>query len=140
MVGTDQVMSLSAGQEEADRIAERIGQRMDFSAGVSGISCVAGRAFTDLRQGDLAAFLIQLLEAVKAVPAVPHDLASLTDVAELLGQLAGRQLLDRLAIQVTAPCLGASSLASPRSSVDLPQPLGPTSAVILPLGIDSDRF
>jgi hypothetical protein len=25
-------MSLSAGQEEADRIAERIGQRMDFSA------------------------------------------------------------------------------------------------------------
>jgi hypothetical protein len=32
VVGTDQVMSLSAGQEEADRIAERIGQCMDFRA------------------------------------------------------------------------------------------------------------
>ena len=30
MVGADQIMCLSAGQEEADRVAERIGQGVDF--------------------------------------------------------------------------------------------------------------
>jgi hypothetical protein len=32
VVGTDQVMRLSAGQEEVDRIAERIGQDVNFGA------------------------------------------------------------------------------------------------------------
>src|SRR5206468_10780324 len=36
---------------------------------------------------DLAAFVVQLLKAVEAVPAVAHDLASLGHVAELLGKL-----------------------------------------------------
>ena len=40
----------------------------------------------DLLQRQLAAFIVQLLEAVKAVAAVPHHLAGLADVAELLGQ------------------------------------------------------
>jgi hypothetical protein len=39
----------------------------------------------ELLQRDLAAFLVQLLEA--AVAAVAHDLAGLADAAELLGQL-----------------------------------------------------
>src|SRR5438105_6610935 len=34
----------------------------------------------------LAAFIVQLLEPVEAVPAIPQHLAGLTDVAELLGQ------------------------------------------------------
>src|SRR6185312_432826 len=38
-------------------------------------------------QGDLAAFVVQLLKAIEAVPAVAHDLASLGHVAELLGKL-----------------------------------------------------
>jgi len=42
---------------------------------------------TDLLQGQLATFVIQLLEAIKAVTALPHDLAGLADIAELLGQL-----------------------------------------------------
>ena len=40
----------------------------------------------DLLQRQLAAFVVQLLEPVEAVAAVPHHLAGLADVAELLGQ------------------------------------------------------
>jgi hypothetical protein len=40
-----------------------------------------------LLQGKFAAFVVQFLEAVEAVPAVAHHLAGLADVAELLGQL-----------------------------------------------------
>ncbi len=32
MIGAGQVMRLAAGQEEADRVAERIDQGMDFGA------------------------------------------------------------------------------------------------------------
>ena len=41
----------------------------------------------DLLQRQLAAFVVQLLEAVKAVAPIAHHLAGLADVAELLGQL-----------------------------------------------------
>jgi hypothetical protein len=44
-------------------------------------------ALGDLRQGDLAALLVKLLKTIEAVPRVPHDLAGLADVVELLGQL-----------------------------------------------------
>src|SRR5437016_14676388 len=43
-------------------------------------------AFKNLK-GDLAALLVKLLKTIEAVPRVPHDLAGLADVAELLGQL-----------------------------------------------------
>ena len=39
-----------------------------------------------LLQRQLAAFVVEILEPVEAVPAVAHDLAGLADVAELLGQ------------------------------------------------------
>src|SRR5439155_4440404 len=41
----------------------------------------------DLLQCQLAAFIVELLEAIEAVAAVPHHLASLADIAELLGEL-----------------------------------------------------
>src|SRR5205814_7959162 len=41
----------------------------------------------DLLQCQLAAFVVQLLEPIEAVPAVPHHLAGLADIAELFGQL-----------------------------------------------------
>jgi hypothetical protein len=41
----------------------------------------------DLLQRQLAAFVVQLLEAIEAVPAVAHYLARLADIAELLGKL-----------------------------------------------------
>src|SRR5205814_4081645 len=41
----------------------------------------------DLLQCQLAAFVVQLLEPIEAVPAVPHHLAGLANIAELLGQL-----------------------------------------------------
>ena len=40
----------------------------------------------DLLQRQLAAFVVQLLEPIKAVAAVPHHFAGLADIAELLGQ------------------------------------------------------
>src|SRR5207237_8119302 len=43
-------------------------------------------AAADLLQRQLAAFVVQLLEPIKAVAAVPHHLAGLADIAELLGQ------------------------------------------------------
>src|SRR5437868_710316 len=41
----------------------------------------------DLLQCQLAAFVVQLLEPIEAVPAVAHHLAGLADIAELFGQL-----------------------------------------------------
>jgi hypothetical protein len=41
----------------------------------------------DFGQRDLAAFLVELLEALEAVPAMAHHFAGLADVAELRGQL-----------------------------------------------------
>src|SRR5262249_27319515 len=41
----------------------------------------------DLLQCQFAAFVVQLLEAIKAVSAIPHHLAGLAYIAELLGQL-----------------------------------------------------
>jgi hypothetical protein len=41
----------------------------------------------DLLQRQLAALIVKLLETIKAVAAVPHHLAGLADIAELLGQL-----------------------------------------------------
>src|SRR5262249_24007645 len=41
----------------------------------------------DLLQCQFAAFVVQLLEAIEAVSAIPHHLAGLADIAELLGQL-----------------------------------------------------
>ena len=41
----------------------------------------------DLLQRQFTAFVVQLLEPVEAVAAIPHHLAGLADVAELLGQL-----------------------------------------------------
>src|SRR5947209_14177627 len=35
----------------------------------------------------LAAFVVQLLEPIEAVAAIPHHLAGLADIGELLGQL-----------------------------------------------------
>ena len=32
MIGADEIMRLAAGQEEADRVAERIDERMDLGA------------------------------------------------------------------------------------------------------------
>ena len=46
----------------------------------------------DLLQGQLAAFVVELLEAVKAVAAVTHHLAGLANVAELLGQFQQTEL------------------------------------------------
>jgi hypothetical protein len=43
-------------------------------------------AAADFLQRQLAAFVVQLLEAVEAVSAVAHHLAGLADIAELLGQ------------------------------------------------------
>ena len=40
----------------------------------------------DLLQRQLAAFVVQLLEPIKAVAAVAHHFAGLADIAELLGQ------------------------------------------------------
>ena len=41
----------------------------------------------DFGQRDLAAFVVQLLESIEAIPAIPHHLASLAHIAELLGEL-----------------------------------------------------
>src|ERR1700676_3816777 len=41
----------------------------------------------DLLQRQLAAFVIEFLEAVEAVAAIAHHLAGLADIAELLGEL-----------------------------------------------------
>jgi hypothetical protein len=41
----------------------------------------------DLLQCQLAAFVVELVEEVKAVAALTHDLAGLADVAELLGKV-----------------------------------------------------
>jgi hypothetical protein len=41
----------------------------------------------DLLQRQLTACVVEFFEPVKAVPAVAHHLASLADVAELLGEL-----------------------------------------------------
>jgi hypothetical protein len=37
-------------------------------------------------KGQLTAPLVQLLEAIEAIPAVSHDLAALADIAELFGE------------------------------------------------------
>src|SRR5918993_2599901 len=42
---------------------------------------------SDLLQRQLAAFVIEFLEAVEAIAAVTHHLAGLADIAELLGKL-----------------------------------------------------
>ena len=54
---------------------------------------------------------------------------------EPAGDLLGRQRRSRRPSSRTAPDRGASSRASARSSVDLPQPLAPTIAVMRPRGI-----
>ena len=59
--------------------------------------------------------------------------------AEPGGDLAGRQLAMSWPSSSTAPAVGVSSRARPRSSVDLPQALAPTIAVTWPVGIDSER-
>ena len=41
----------------------------------------------DLLQRQLAALIVQLFETVEAVAAIPHHLAGLADIAELLGKL-----------------------------------------------------
>src|SRR5262249_60983390 len=41
----------------------------------------------DLLQGQLAAFVVKLLETIEAVAAIAHHLAGFADVAELLGKL-----------------------------------------------------
>jgi hypothetical protein len=41
----------------------------------------------DFLQGELAAFVIELLESVEAVAAIAEHLASLAHIAELLGKL-----------------------------------------------------
>jgi hypothetical protein len=46
----------------------------------------------DLLQRQFAAFIVQLLEPVEAVAAVPHHLAGLAHIAELLRQLEQTQL------------------------------------------------
>src|SRR5215831_14478398 len=51
-----------------------------------------GLTAADFLQSQLAAFVIQLLEAVEAVAAVAHHLAGLADVAELLGQFQEPEL------------------------------------------------
>jgi hypothetical protein len=58
----------------------RLDRRVDA---VLGVRLAPG----ELLEGDLAALLVKLLEAVEAVPAVAHHLAGLADAAELLGQL-----------------------------------------------------
>jgi|GEM_PF-2845007 len=45
-----------------------------------------------LLQGQFAAFVVKVLEAIETVAAVAHDLASLADVAELLGQFEQARL------------------------------------------------
>src|SRR6516162_2816018 len=46
----------------------------------------------DLLQRQLAAFVVELLEAVEAVAAVAHHFAGLADITELLGQLQQPEL------------------------------------------------
>ena len=57
---------------------------MAFSSATSGASV---RLVAHLLQGELAAFVIALLEPVKAVAAIAGHLASLAHIAELLGEL-----------------------------------------------------
>ena len=45
-----------------------------------------GFAPRDLLQGQLPAFVVELLEAIEAVTRIAHHLAGLADIAELLGQ------------------------------------------------------
>jgi len=84
-------------------------------------------ALSDLRQGDLATLLVKLLKTIEAVPRVPHDLAGLADVAELLGEFQHTKLgADNLLglvhrdapICVLDRCAGASvGSASLRTSI-----------------------
>src|SRR4029077_545086 len=84
-------------------------------------------AAADLLQRQLAAFIVQLLEPVEAVPAIPHHLAGLTDVAELLGQFQQPYLhaddlllLGHVVVSVHAgrraavPALGENRVPPPR--------------------------
>src|SRR5262249_43909915 len=78
------------------------------------------------------AFVVQLLEAVEAVPAVAHHLAGLADIAELLGQLEQTDLgSDDLLFlghcrRLRSGCRGAGR--GPNSGVrTAPRPPAPTS-------------
>src|SRR3989442_10409553 len=51
-----------------------------------------GTVLQDRLHGQLAAFVVQLLEPIEAVAAVAHHLAGLAHIAELLGQLQQPQL------------------------------------------------
>src|SRR6516225_5060981 len=56
-----------------------------MASSTSGGTRFLSTGFLRLRQ--LAACVVELFEPVKAIAAVTHDLASLADVAELLGKL-----------------------------------------------------
>src|SRR6516162_4153514 len=86
----------------------------------------------------LAAFVVQLLEPVKAVAAVPHHLASVAHIAELLGQfeqtdLRPDDLLFLCHIVISVPPAGGSrSQLGVRTATRPPAPFGkPTTTVRL---------
>src|SRR6516225_8800273 len=92
----------------------------------------------DLLQRQLAAFVVQLLEPVKAVAAVPHHLASVAHIAELLGQfeqtdLRPDDLLFLCHIVISVPPAGGSrSQLGVRTATRPPAPFGkPTTTVRL---------
>src|SRR5437762_8493226 len=95
-------------------------------------------AAADLLQRQLAAFVVQLLEPIKAVAAVPHHLAGLADIAELLGQfqepdLRSDDLLFLGHIVISVPPEGGSrSQLGVRTAPRPPAPLRkPTMSVRL---------
>jgi hypothetical protein len=63
---------------------EKYGRDHHNKAAIYGLMFTAA---ADLLQRQLPAFVVQLFETVKAVPAVPRHLAGLAHIAELLGQL-----------------------------------------------------
>ena len=80
----------------------------------------------DLLQRQIAAFVVQLLETVEAVAAIAHHLASLADVAELLGKLEQSNLgADDLLFARRCP-------PSPRRGAAQPRPAPRPASAVMP--------
>jgi hypothetical protein len=81
---TKQLIATAAIKHEFEEAVSRYGSQRLESSPTRALPSLAAR---DLLQRRFAAFVVELLESVKAAAAVNHYAARLRHVAELLGQL-----------------------------------------------------
>src|ERR1700757_2190024 len=91
-----------------------------------------GLLAADLLQRQLAAFLVKLLKAVKAVSRITHHLAGLANIAELLGKLQQANLgsndlllLGHIGVLLKTPGRGAAQPRPLRARPGLRFAVGP---------------